>query len=483
MDTPPENKKVTRPDSRKLVGNIISLGSGETIARIVAFVGTAYAARQLGPEQFGVIGFALAIFSYFSIAVSGGFNDVGSREVARRPGDASSIAANVIFVRLFISVIGLILLGITVWFINKPPTVKLVVLLTGLLFFSLAIDTSWVYKGLERTYLVSLSLIISQILYAGLIFITVYQPNDVVYVPIAQFIGEICAAFILTVPLFGIRKKINFDWREGISILRESVFWTVSRLMRAVMYSFDVVLIGLWIGVEAVGFYNAPYRICFLLVAIAVAIHTSFLPGFIRASNQDNNKTQIGKIAEQSLTIAAVVAAPLVVGGIIVAAPMLELVFGSEYANGAGAFQFLLISVGCVFLQVTNHNVFLAVNHLKTEMKIFAAAAAINIILNILIIPHYGIIGASAVTAFAEILALVIGYFVIRKLGVPINIKTLWKPLAASGVMGAILLISNISYSLILSLIVGSIIYVLALFMLGVTPKKVFPSDKFSSDL
>jgi O-antigen/teichoic acid export membrane protein len=457
-------------DGDKIGSNILSLGTGEVIARIVAFFGTAYAARVLGPENFGIVGFATAIFSYFSIAVSGGLNDVGVREVARRPLEASSIASNVIAIRLAMAVIGISILGMTVWFLDKPPTVKLVILLTGLLLFSLAFDTSWVYKGLGRNHPVSVALILSQILFAAGIFLTIRQPDDVVFMPLSQFIGEIIAGFVLTIPLFWLG-KIKIDWREGFNILRSSGFWAVSRMMRAVMYSFDVLLIAFWIGVEAVGYYNAPYRICFLLVAIAVSIHTSFLPIITHAAIQDSPNAAIGKIAERALYFAAAVAAPLVVGGIIIAEPLLEAVFGSEYREGGVALRFLLLSIGFVFLYGSNHNIFLAVNLLKTEMVIFGVAAAVNVGLNILIIPRYGIVGAAAVTALAEALTLVLEVIIINRIGVPYSLKSIWKPLLASGGMGAVLLAFGKNHSLIFYLVTAFVVYLTALVLLRGIPK------------
>ena len=261
----------------KIGGNILSLGSGEIIARAVAFFGVTYAARLLGPEQFGIIGFAAALFGYLSLTVTAGFGDIGSREVARRPREASSIAASVVAVKLIIAFFALVAIVITAWFLNKPPTVKLVLLLMGLLFFPLALDTSWVYKGLERNRPVASALIIGQVLYAGAIFLIVNESSDVAFVPLAQFFGEICAALMLALPLFYL-KKIKLDLRDGFRILRSSGFWAISRLLRTAMYTFDVVLIGFLLGEQAVGLYTAPYRICFLLVALAVAVYVPYLP-------------------------------------------------------------------------------------------------------------------------------------------------------------------------------------------------------------
>ncbi len=454
----------------KIGGNILSLGSGEIIARAVAFFGVTYAARLLGPEQFGIIGFAAALFGYLSLTVTAGFGDIGSREVARRPSEASSIAANVVAIKLIIAFIALIAIVIVAWFLNKPPTVKLVLLLMGLLFFPIALDTSWVYKGLERNRPVALALIIGQVLYAGAIFLAVHESSDVAFVPLAQFFGEICAALILTLPLFYL-KKIKLDLRDGFRILRSSVFWVISRLLRTVMYTFDVVLIGFLLGEQAVGLYTAPYRICFLLVALAVVVHTSYLPIITRAATSELTLPEVGIIAERSLNFAAAVAAPLVVGGIIVAAPLLVAVFGNDYAAGTGAFQFLILSVGIVFLFGAIHNIFMAVNRLKTEMKIFAVAAAVNIGLNILIIPRYGIVGAGFVTAFAEVLTVVLGLIAVNRIGVSFSLRPIWRPLLASLLMGAVLLLLGTNHGLILQLAAGSGSYLLALILLrGIPP-------------
>lgn len=461
-------------DLHRIGGNILSLGTGEVVARIAAFFGTAYAARMLGPEQFGIVGFALAITSYFTIAVAGGFNDVGSREVARRPADAPSLAANVVVIRLLIAFTALVVLVVTAWLLNKPPTVKLVLLLVGLSFFPLAFDVSWVYKGLERNRRVALSLIVGQLLYTGAIFLAVNAPNDVVFVPLAQLLGDVCAALILLWPIFHFG-KIKLNLREGLEIFRNSSFWAASRFLRTLMYTFDVVLIGFLLGEQAVGLYSAPYRICFMLVAVAVTIYTSYLPALTRAFNADPTLAEAGEIASRSINLSTAIVAPLVVGGIITSTPLLVTIFGNEYADGAAAFRFLILSIFFVFLMGTIHNILLVANRLKTEMLIFAFAAAVNVALNIIVIPRYGITGAAAVTATAEALTLIAGIVVVSRIGVPFNLRSFWRPLLASGIMGVVLVMLGANQSLFLYLAAGGASYIFALLLLRGIPVEAHP--------
>ncbi len=459
-------------NSKRVISNILSLASGEAIARLVAFFGTAYLARELGVTGFGIIGFAAVLFGYLSLTVSAGFNDVGSREVACRPHQASAIAASVILVKLALASVAFIVLGVVTWFLDKPPTVKLVIILMGLSLLSLAIDASWVHKGLQQSYLIGLALVSGQVLYVATIFVVVKKPEDVIYVPLAQFFGEMSAALLLLIPLFRLG-GMKADLREGLKILRSSGFLAVSRLLRMFIYTFDVLLLGLLLGEREVGLYAAPYRICFLLVAIAVAIHSSYLPEMTRAMK--HGVRQVGHIAERSMHLAVAVAAPMIVGGIIISIPLLQAVFGVEYTEGAAAFRLLLLSIGFVFIHAAIHNVLLVCNRLKVEMYIFAFAAGLNIVLNLILIPLYGLFGAALVTALAEGIILLSGLLVLYKNNIRLNLLPLLRPLIASGVMGASLLALGSKQGLLLYLAVGFIVYVLVLAALRGVPQDVEP--------
>lgn len=449
-------------NSRKIFGNILSLGTSEIAARAIAFFGIAFLARRLGPEGFGIIGFATAVYSYLALAVTAGFNDIGAREVASRPNKAADTAVNVIFVRFALALIIFVAVGLVIWFLDKRQTAQLVVLLMSLSLFTLAIDTAWVYKGLERNTRVGIALVLGQVLYIGTLLLFVKDEGDVLVVPLAQFFGEMSAALLLLIPLILPFSGINLNLREGWRILRSSGFWTVSRLMRTIIYSFDVVLIGFWLGEREVGLYTAPYRICLLFVAIAVVIHTSYLPSLTRAFAQGREQFQL--VAGRSINLGATVAAPMVVGGMILAAPVLNFMFGVEYVEGATAFRLLLLSIGVIFIYGAIHNLLLVSNRTKTEMIFFAIAATINIGLNLIFIRRYGIVGAATVTVLAEGLTLLMGLFVLRRARIHLKVvRMILPPVIASLLMGAVIFALSSTQMLFVSLAVGGVSYLIFL--------------------
>ncbi|MEO5588626.1 MAG: flippase [Gemmatimonadaceae bacterium] len=453
-------------NSRKIFGNILSLGTSEIVARSIAFFGIAFLARRLGPEGFGIIGLATAVYSYLALAVTAGFNDVGAREVASRPNKAADTAVSVIFVRFVVALIIFAALCLVIGLFEIKGNIELVVLLMSLSLFSLAIDTSWAYKGLERNHRVGIALVFGQVLYVGALLLFVTDESDVLVVPLAQFFGEITAALLLLIPLLIPFGNIKLNLREGWRMLRSSGFLTVTRLLRAIVYSFDVVLIGLWLGEREVGLYTAPYRICFLFVAIAAAIHISYLPSITRAFAQGIEQAQT--VAERSINLAATVAAPMVVGGMILAAPLLDFIYGAEYIEGAAAYRLLLMSIGFIFIHGANHHLLLVSHRTKTEMKIYIIAAAVNVGLNIIFIRRYGIVGAATVTALAEGLTLLMGLLVLRRAGIHLKVwRMILPPLIASLLMGAILFALWSLQMLFVSIVVGVICYVIVLICLS----------------
>jgi len=460
------------PITQSIVGNVFSLGSGELLARAVAFAGTAYLARMLGPTGFGIVGFALVITGYLSVSVKAGIDSVGAREVAKRPTEASHLAASVMKIRLLIAPIALLVLGLIAWFLPKPETVKLVVFLSGLSFFTLALDTAWVHKGLENSRRVAVAMVLTQAIYVALLFALVQKSEDVIIVPVALVVGQFIAAIFLALPFYR-NRSFSGSLLEGWYVFRNSSSLILTKLLRGLLYSFDILLLGFLIGEREVGLYIAPYRVCHLLIAFSAAVLFSYLPEFTRAAK--TGPRQVSDVMSRSLEFSWALSIPLVAGGILVAKPLLEILFGSFYGEGARAFQLLLLSVGLIFVRDTVHNVLLAYDRLRTETQIAAAAVVVNISLNFLLIPKYGLVGAATATVTAEALILVLGFWVIRGLGCWPKFAPLAKVLAAVGIMSFVVHMTADYLPLLVRIGVGAITYGLTLILVRGIPRDAFP--------
>jgi PST family polysaccharide transporter len=440
------------------------------VGRAVAFLGTAYIARTLGPTAFGVVGFAIALSSYFALAVTAGFGEYGAREVARNPRSAPNIARGVVAVRLVLACLAYAALVLVAWSLDASFSTRLVILLAGLSFFSTAADTSWVYKGLEQNARVALALVIAQVAFVVIAVAVVRDPADLTRVPLAQVAGEGIAAMVLTLPL--LRRGGSADVRAALRLLRSSAALVASRVLRTVIFSFDVLLLGVIIGAQPVGLYTGAYRICFVLLAIASALQTAYLPPISRATHDPAALTEA---AERAMLLAAVVAAPMVVGGMVTAPSLMTTVFGPEFAAGAAPLRLLILSIGFIFLSGTTHSVLLVRDRLHVETLIIGGAAILNVSANVVLIPRYGAVGAAFATALAEAVILGGGLLSVWRLRQRVSLRPIAAPVLAASLMGVGLYVFGLGRPLVLQLGLGCLVYVALLLCFAAVPREAQP--------
>ena len=467
-----QDRPVTASPRESILESFTALGGGVILSRLVAFIGTAYLARTLGTYAFGIVGLATAVTFFLGLALRMGFEPIGAREVARDPESATSLAAGAGLLRLALALVGLGILALVGLFLDKPPEVRQVFVLTGLLLLPWALDLRWVYRGLARNRWVGISMILAQVVHVTLLLLVVKSPADVIWAPLALVLGEMVAVVFLALPL--LRSWTGrADWRRARGVLRSSGFLVSSGLLGALIRTTDIVLIALLLGESQVGVFSAAYRICFLLLAIAVSLHSAYQPQLARVPNHDLQAME--KLTERALESAGSLAIPFVVGGWILATPILSHLFGPEFAVGRDAFRLLLLAMGLFFLHGVFFQLLVVFDRTRPELALRGTAAGLNLILNLLLIPRFGIAGAAVATVLAELVILVWRWLVCRQLGVTVHSRFLWKPLGAASGMAIVMLWMEPRVSWFLTFVVGGLSYVILLLLLRGFPRDLRP--------
>lgn len=435
------------------------LAFGETGARIIAFVATAYLARTLGASAFGMIGFAVALVAHFGIALAVGVGEVGARDVARNPEKTSAIAATAITLRLAVAVVAIAAIISLSMVLRIDQGTRVVTWLYAFSVIPLALDTAWAYKGLGRTRPVGYALLLSQAVALAAILLVVKSDDDVAKVPIVQVAGDLFAAAFLLVPLM--RGSWHIAPLRAIGdIARRSGTITVSRVLRTVVVSFDVVLLGLLVTAREVGLYSAAYRVVFFVMAIIYASHAAFLPEVARSATEPR---ALSRLLSRAIGLALAVTIPFVVGGVLVAPNLMDLIFGAEYRAGSVPLQLLLSALLLFGIHGATRNVFLAVQRLGIETLIVAAGVVVNVVLNLLLIPRYGITGSAIATVAGEA-AILIGLFaVLWNLGIRPAIRPVAPAVVAGLAMAGVLAWFGVDRPAWQSVPVGALSYVIVL--------------------
>jgi O-antigen/teichoic acid export membrane protein len=137
------------------------------------------------------------------------------------------------------------------------------------------------------------------------------------------------------------------------------------------------------------------------------------------------------------------------------------------------ALRLLILSIGLIFLHGHLRSILLALDRTSTELRIVALATVVNIVLNCVFIPVWGIAAAAASTVTAEGLILLLVLGVVRSKGGRFYASAVCRPALAAMLMGAVLVGLRMNESLVLSVAVGSVVYAVALFLLRGIPEDI----------
>jgi len=425
---------------RQILKNFVSLSFSQIVTRVLGLISVIYLARVLGVEGFGKIGFAKSILSYFMLLVNLGLNIVGTREVARNRENSNIYVNNILTIRLIASIAAYSLLTIFVYFIPKPAEMKKLILLFGINIFVFAFTIDWFFQGIERMEFIAISEITRSIVSIGLIFWIIKSPWQLLQVPLIQVgtgIFAIVILFSIFFKNFGTVKP-EFDFIFWKQILKQSLPMGFSLFMISIYYNFDRVMLGFMKDETIVGWYNAAYNIILVVTTLPNLIVKSFFP---LLSHIYRYKKKMPSIIGKYLKIMFSIGIPFGFGGTVLASSIIDLVYGRTYTNAILPLQILSWNIVAVFISMAFANPLLAWDKQNIYMKIIAGGAITNLLFNFLLIPKFGIGGASVATVLAEVAVFSVAYFEIRKIISIEPLRYLTKPLFASVLMFALLLI------------------------------------------
>ena len=163
---------------------------------------------------------------------------------------------------------------------------------------------------------------------------------------------------------------------------------------------------------------------------------------------------------------------PMVVGGITLAPPIINFVYGSDFTPAILALQILLVMAGLIFLCTPLQYLLIACNQQKKFFWVTSSAAVVNIVLNLILIPKFSLYGAAIAKIITYSLILFLFFKFVRELTPvqPSNLKFLFSLIIAflsSALMYLVLSQPQIyNLNIFLSILIGTATYAIGLLVL-----------------
>jgi len=423
--------------------NIFRLATGDLVAKATSFVTFVYLARILGVANFGVLEFAGSVLTYLLLISDGGLEMWGTRETANSA-DIPGLAARVVPLRLLLASLSFLALLALLPLFPHYPSLRALLVIYGLTVFAQSVNLKWVFIGKQKMSGVARGLVLGQVLFAVTVVAFIRNPAAVVWAAAFRLLSELATAgyfaawFARVYGHFGLNMSLVGSHR----ILKPALTIGFSLAMGLLNYNFDSVVLGFLRGPSVVGWYNAAYKMLLVGMSLAIAYFAGLFPALSRlyVENREEFHFLVRRTAE--LWLAFVV--PLVVAGTFLAGPVIRFLYGAAYANSAAPFRILVWSAALVVLRWVYMDSLRATGHQALDLRCAITSASLNVGLNILLIPRFGMMGAASATVFADLVWFVMSYYYFRRAVLPGEpFPALRGPLLGGGAMCAVLWLSR----------------------------------------
>lgn len=203
----------------------------------------------------------------------------------------------------------------------------------------------------------------------------------------------------------------------------------------------DVLILGLFVSRSHVAAYEVAWRVAMNVTIVSASIRTVVYP---QASNwHANGETdRIERMLPDLLLVSLAVSIPAFVGGALLGSEILAFVFTPEYAFASVAFVVLLFNmIDSSVSEIAGGGLLYAFDRPDLNLRATATASVLNVVLNVALIPTFGLVGAAVATTVASMVGTVMNLAYIRSF---VALEAEWSKLGwvclVSAVMGGAIL-------------------------------------------
>ncbi len=439
--------------------------------KIVSFIYFAIIARILGPEDTGKYFFALSFTTIFVVFIDLGLTNVMVREGAKTREKMSLFLSSVLFLKLFLGVATYFIMAVALYLFGYGVDIQTLVYISGItmLFDSLQLSLYGTLRALGNIQYEALGIVLGQALTLVLGTLFLYFNFPLYFLMIAflvpSFLNTVFALYILRR-----RFKISFKPTYSKEILSYLVpiaipFALAMIFGRVFSYS-DSVMLSKIAGHEAVGWYSVPYKIAYAFQFIPFALIAGLYPRMSEYFAHDHKR--LGEVFNQALRYLLVVSVPLSFGIVILSSDIIHTFFGSKYLFSIVPLQILMYGVVASFVNVLLGALLNATSRQKIQTTLIGIVMLLNVVLNFLFIPRFGVSGAAIAGTIGNIVLLIFSWIVIRKI-ITVEYKKVGllvlKLLISTGGMSFVVWYTTGQFHVLLRALIGGIVFA-ALFAL-----------------
>jgi O-antigen/teichoic acid export membrane protein len=371
---------------------------------------TSLLTRHLGVSGYGVYVIVTVYVPFFALFFDGGLTTFVVRALSTDP-RRSDLFREALGLRIALALVVSLLAFALAWLLYSDPDEAvtrqaIAIALPVILFMSVAAAVSALFQARLQMDRVALSELVGQVTAASLVVVLVVSGASIDGVVAAVVAGAL-ANMVLLLILAGRVESVRplLRPRRWLVLLRKALPLGLALMIATVYFRADAVLLSVLKGSHAVGIYGVAYRLLEALVAFPVFFYVSIFPLLSQAAAR-RDLDNLRDVTQRAFDVLVLVAVPVVFGTFALAPQIVPALAGDGFEAAVTPLRIVIAGGGLMFVNGLLSYVLIALDRQVPLLWVGATALAVNVALNLVLIPRYSYNGAAGVATGSEALML-----------------------------------------------------------------------------
>ena len=377
---------------------------GKVLQMVFSFFISIFTARYLGPSNYGLISYASAYVAFFTSLCTLGINSIIVKELLDELDSQGTTLGTTIILRFISSLLSVVMIFSLVNLIDdgEPLTVQVTVLCSIALLFQVMDTINYWFQSFYKSKVTSIATLAAYIIMSIYKLVLLMTGKDVRWFAFASTLDFIfIGIFLLCAYRRNNGPKFRFSIAKAKQLLGRSYHYILSGLMVAIYGQTDKIMLKHMMNEQEVGLYSIAHSLCLMWVFVLSAIIDSMYPTIISLYTED--KAKFEKKNKQLYCIVFYLSVFVSLLFLILGDFGIRLLYGNAYMGASASLKIITWYTAFSYLGVARNAWLVCENKQRYLKYLYVGAVFINIILNMLLIPHLGAAGAALASLLTEI--------------------------------------------------------------------------------
>jgi O-antigen/teichoic acid export membrane protein len=384
----------------------------------------------------GVYFLFLAYFGVLSLFIDGGFIGAAVKRISEGYDKNEYFTAFIVLRTVFIVTVLILLIIFKNYFADIQDSSIFSFLLIALLVSSIYGALQGGVAGAGKMGVHATSNFINNVARVIIQVLAVYFGYEALGL-VGGFVGGMLIGCLIDIKYIDLAFS-RFSWKH-IKSLSTFSFWLFLTSSGVIAYSYaDTIMIGYYMDDADVGIYRVVFQFASLALIVTTELRGVLWPksSYWSASNQTE---LIEKSMSKAFSYSLLLPIPILMGGVVLGDKLLYFLYGEDFATGYDTLVLLLLVQIINVFQVLYTMYLGSLDRQEDAFKVTAFAAFINVILNVLLIPVLGILGAAVATFVSmAINAYLAGRLLSKSLSIELDYHSIATTVKAATIMAGI---------------------------------------------